>query len=211
VELPYVEYDSLKRMTGLRDPDLGNWTYRFDASNNLVNQTDARGKLIKFEYDLLNRPTKKDYPSDTDTTFTYDTGKIGTLYQADSASGTVKYEYDSRLRQTAENYTRGSTLYWIRQSYDDMDRVVNKSFSSGETLSYTFNSGGMLGSPTILRIVFIHVFACIYTMVRMTFAITDELKKRLDARKDINWSEVFKEGVERRLEALEKMHGKGMV
>ena len=48
-------------------------------------------------------------------------------------------------------------------------------------------------------------------MVRMTFAITDELKKRLDARKDINWPEVFKKGVERRLEALEKMHSEGMV
>jgi len=140
------EYDNLKRMTGLRDPDLGNWTYGFDASNNMVNQTDARGKLIKFEYDILNRMTKKDYPTDTDVVMTYDTGKIGTLFQADSPAGTVKYEYDSRLRQAAENFTRGSTLYWIRQSYDDLDRVVNKSFSSGETLSYTFNSGGMLES-----------------------------------------------------------------
>jgi len=112
----------------------------------MVNQTDARGKIIQFEYDLLNRPTKKDYPSDTDITFTYDTGKIGTLYQADSPAGTVKYEYDSRLRQTAENFTRGSTLYWTRQSYDDMDRVANKSFSSGEVLRYTFNAGGMLES-----------------------------------------------------------------
>ena len=94
-------------MTDFRGTDLGNWTYGFDASSNTVNQTDARGKLIKFEYDLLNRLTKKDYPSDTDITFTYDTGKIGTLLQADSASGTVKYEYDSRLRQTAENFTRG--------------------------------------------------------------------------------------------------------
>jgi hypothetical protein len=48
-------------------------------------------------------------------------------------------------------------------------------------------------------------------MVRMTFAITDELKKRLDARKDINWPEVFRKGLERRLDALEMMHGKGMV
>lgn len=62
-----------------------------------------------------------------------------------------------------------------------------------------------------LKIVFIHVFACIYAMVRMTFAITEDLKRRLDARKDINWPEVFKEGVERRLEVLERMHSRGMV
>ncbi|MDD5111665.1 MAG: toxin TcdB middle/N-terminal domain-containing protein, partial [Candidatus Altiarchaeota archaeon] len=30
------EYDSLDRMTGLRDPDLGNWTYAYDAAGNLV-------------------------------------------------------------------------------------------------------------------------------------------------------------------------------
>jgi len=104
------------------------------------------GKIIKFEYDLLNRPTKKDYPSDIDITFTYDVGKVGTLFQANSSAGTVKYEYDRRLRQTAENYTRGGTLYWMKQSYDNMDRVVNKTFSSGSALSYTFNGGGMLES-----------------------------------------------------------------
>ena len=83
---------------------------------------------------------------------TYDTGKIGTLFQANSSAGTVKYEYDRRLRQTAENYTRGSTLYWTRQSYDGMDRVVNKSFSTGETLTYSFNGGGMLESiPGYIR------------------------------------------------------------
>jgi len=133
-------------MTDFRGTGLGNWTYGFDASSNTVNQTDARGKLIKFEYDLLNRPTKKDYPSDTDVVMTYDTGKIGTLFRAESAAGTFEYEYDSRLRQVGENFTRGGTLYWIKQAYDDMDRVVNKSFSSGETLAYTFNSGGMLES-----------------------------------------------------------------
>lgn len=48
-------------------------------------------------------------------------------------------------------------------------------------------------------------------MVRMTFAVSDGLKKRLESRRDINWSEVFKDGVEKRLKALEQMHSKGMV
>jgi len=133
-------------MTDFRGTGLGNWTYGFDASNNMVNQTDARGKLTKFEYDLLNRPTKKDFQSDVDVTLTYDIGKIGILFQANGSAVAVKYEYDRRLRQTAENYTRSGSLYWIRQSYDNLDRVVNKSFSSGNTLQYTFNSGGMLES-----------------------------------------------------------------
>ena len=48
-------------------------------------------------------------------------------------------------------------------------------------------------------------------MVRMTFSIPEDLKRRLDARKDINWPEVFRKGLERRVEALEKMHGMGLV
>ena len=40
----------------------------------------------------------------------------------------------------------------MRQSYDSMDRVVNKTFSSGNTLQYTFNGGGMLESvPGYIR------------------------------------------------------------
>jgi hypothetical protein len=46
-------------------------------------------------------------------------------------------------------------------------------------------------------------------MVRMTFSISDDLKKKLDSKSDINWPEVLKEGLKRRLELLEKLHVKG--
>lgn len=46
-------------------------------------------------------------------------------------------------------------------------------------------------------------------MIRMTFSIPDELKKRLDAKPDVNWPEVFKEGIRKKLEALEKLHARG--
>jgi len=46
-------------------------------------------------------------------------------------------------------------------------------------------------------------------MVRMTFSISDELKKKLDSRSDINWPEVFKEGIKKKLEVLEQLQGQG--
>ena len=46
-------------------------------------------------------------------------------------------------------------------------------------------------------------------MVRMTFSIPAELKKKLDSRPDINWPEVFKEGLKKKLEILEKLHARG--
>lgn len=48
-------------------------------------------------------------------------------------------------------------------------------------------------------------------MVRMTFSISDELKKKLDKRPDINWSEIFKQGLKNKLETLEKLHAKGEI
>jgi RHS repeat-associated protein len=140
------EFDSLGRMTGLRDPDLGNWSYGFDAVGEMVNQTDARGVKITFEYDGLGRLTRKDYSSDVDTVLTYDQGKVGVLSVANSSAGIVRYDYDSRLRLTSENFSRGLSSWRIQHSYDALDREVNLTQSNGEVLSYTYNGGGMLDS-----------------------------------------------------------------
>ena len=48
-------------------------------------------------------------------------------------------------------------------------------------------------------------------MVRMTFSISDDLKKKLDKQPDINWSEIFKQGLKNKLEILEKLHAKGVI
>ena len=48
-------------------------------------------------------------------------------------------------------------------------------------------------------------------MVRMTFSISDDLKKKLDTRPDINWSEIFIQGIKKKLETLEKLHAKGEI
>jgi hypothetical protein len=48
-------------------------------------------------------------------------------------------------------------------------------------------------------------------MIRMTFSISEELKKKLDSIPDINWPEVLKEGLKRKLDILEKLHAKGEI
>lgn len=46
-------------------------------------------------------------------------------------------------------------------------------------------------------------------MVRITFSIPDDVKKKLDGRSDVNWPEVFKEGLRKKLETLERLRAKG--
>ena len=48
-------------------------------------------------------------------------------------------------------------------------------------------------------------------MERLTLSIPDELKKRLDAMPHINWPEVMKQGIKKKLEALEKLHARGEI
>ncbi len=48
-------------------------------------------------------------------------------------------------------------------------------------------------------------------IVRTTFSIPDELKERLDTMPDINWPEVFKEGMRKKLEVLERLHARGEI
>ena len=43
----------------------------------------------------------------------------------------------------------------------------------------------------------------------MTFSIPEDLKKKLDSKPDVNWPEVLKEGLKKKLEILEKLHAQG--
>jgi len=46
-------------------------------------------------------------------------------------------------------------------------------------------------------------------MKRVTFSIPRSLKERLDKRPDVNWPEVFKEGLRKKLEKLEELRARG--
>lgn len=48
-------------------------------------------------------------------------------------------------------------------------------------------------------------------IIRTTFSIPPELKERMDKRPDVNWPEVFKEGLRKKLERLEELRAKGEI
>lgn len=48
-------------------------------------------------------------------------------------------------------------------------------------------------------------------MIRMTFSISNNLKKKLDSKPDVNWPEVLKERLKKRVELLEKLHEQGEI
>jgi|GEM_PF-3455912 len=46
-------------------------------------------------------------------------------------------------------------------------------------------------------------------VLRTTFSIPNELKSKLDNHPDVNWPEVFKQGIRKKLEQLENLKAKG--
>ncbi len=121
-----MSYDSLGRKIFMRDPDMGDWSYNYDNNGNLVYQRDAKGQVITFAYDPLDRVTLKSYPTSFDTmqglggsgenTFAYISNEAA-LYYPISVDGVgqslhlpdnsdVSYDYDD----PAYNYAIGKLV-----------------------------------------------------------------------------------------------------
>ena len=176
-----AEYDSVGRMVTLTSPDAGRTEYRFDLNGNLgAKETPvlrAQNKLIKYEYDF-NRLRKVDYPSMTDTTYTYggpgeggDTNgnRAGRIKQVTSEGATEQRWYD-RLGNTNKTITTLPNLsqsspatmsFTMQFSYDWMGRMLDMTFpnwlnsdnvtfvpGAGEKVSYVYDRGGNLTKIT---------------------------------------------------------------
>ncbi len=61
----------------MNDPDMGTWTYSYNALGKLVSQTDAKGQTSTMAYDKLGRMTQRTEAEGT-STWTYDTKSNGT-------------------------------------------------------------------------------------------------------------------------------------
>ena len=100
-----MTYDLLGRKTAMHDPDMGDWSYRYDPAGNLIRQTDNRGQVITFTYDALNRLTAKASSDQTLARHWYDQpapggtgGSLGRRTRMEDATGWTAWVYDARGR-----------------------------------------------------------------------------------------------------------------
>jgi YD repeat-containing protein len=111
-----LQYDYAGRKLTMDDPDMGDWSYAYDALGNLLTQTDGRGYVTALSYDLLNRLSGKSY-----------SGSCGATTNA------VSYTYDTGTngigRRTRLDYGTG---YYTTWSYDQRGRVIDTTFTAGQ-------------------------------------------------------------------------------
>ncbi len=153
-----LSYDLLGRKTGLTDPNMGPWSYTYDAAGNLLTQTDARSCVTTFGYDALNRLTGKSYSGPgacagtPAVSYSYDQGVNGKGRRTAMAYGSryaATWRYDGRGRPISETQTIANAAYTTLSSYDAADRLKTLTYPSGgvaEVVTTTYNSQGLAAS-----------------------------------------------------------------
>ncbi|HEX2270049.1 MAG TPA: hypothetical protein VHH35_10965, partial [Pyrinomonadaceae bacterium] len=119
-------YDSLSRLRTATNPENGTISYQYDDNSNLLLKTDARGVSTHFEYDSLNRVTRRWYNGSSSLTAT--THNSPALPAGVGATNEAKFFYDTQaLPSGAPSYTRGSAV----------GRVVAETYGGGSNGDYS--------------------------------------------------------------------------
>lgn len=152
--------DDLGNQLRETSPDRGPVNKSFDAAGNLKTRTDARGVTVTYSYDAANRLTQISYPSGIEnTTYTYDTCRVGKLCQVVDQSGTHAYQFDGLGRQSQEVWTASAALgghaFTTSYTWTSFDHPSTMTSPSGRVVSYSYDaigrvSGVSSGSQTVV-------------------------------------------------------------
>ncbi len=149
-----ITYDLLGRKTAMADPDVGAWTYVYNAADELTAQIDAKGQTTTMTYDALGRMTAR-ADADSATTWTYDTatrgkGKLASVTHAATADGsplpavTETYSYDEYSRPAASLRVIGGAAYATEQEYDAQGRPTVTTHPGGFKTRNVYTALGFL-------------------------------------------------------------------
>ncbi len=158
-----ITYDTLGRKTAMDDPDMGHWDYTYGESGNLLSQTDAKGQVIRFTYDNLDRVLKKECfanASATDSlagetiTYEYDNASIangrGRLYTLTRGNTQTVYDtYDVMGRETVVSKMISDQRYTTTKTYDLTGKVTKLTYPDLYEVHYDYHAGSGLLKETL--------------------------------------------------------------
>lgn len=169
VQNRYFMYDSLSRMTRLRqpeqqvntslntsgNPDNNQWTIgvTYDNSGNVLTTTDAKGTVITNTYEALNRVTQRSYSDSTPTvTYTYDnkTYSKGRLTKvASSVSSSEFLTFDplgrvTRSQQVTDGVVYGTDEKPMTYTFNLAGDLVEQTYASGRKMKTDLDNTGQL-------------------------------------------------------------------
>lgn len=128
----HYDYDSLGRLREIVYPDKTTISYTYTKTGNIASKADLSG-MTRYEYDILDRLIKVNYPTGNEFKFDYDL--VGNLKRITYPDGDlVKYNYNAN-NQVTEIINRFVTT---RYSYDKRGNVstINNPVGQKSALEY---------------------------------------------------------------------------
>lgn len=145
-----LEYDQRGRKTGMVDPAMGAWQYRYNAFGELVWQRDSLGRVVTLEYDVLGRMKRRVEP-DLISDWVYDncTKGIGKLCSAAAANGYRRvHQYDALGRLQSTETTLDGPQRETLAYHPATGRLASKTWPTGYQLHYEYTATGFLRKAT---------------------------------------------------------------
>lgn len=166
-------YDNLSRLTSAVNPESGTISYTYDASGNLKTKRDARNVKTVYDYDSLNRITKRCYrsigtgslgmttctnnpetqePNTSDVSYTYENTSVTTLKGlltkvANGVSVTEYTDFDALGRiERSKQTTDGVAYNEMQYTYNLAGALIEQVYPSGRKVKNVIDNAGELKS-----------------------------------------------------------------
>jgi len=142
--------DDFGRKNQTTSPDTGTTKYQYDEAGNLIQKVDAKGTIINYTHDALNRLTAIQFPSDPNQniTFSYDsvavTNGIGRLTGRTDPSGSYTFYYGAQGNLNKEEKTISSILYPTQYTYNKNNFMTSITYPTGRVITYTPDQVGRI-------------------------------------------------------------------
>ncbi len=150
-------YDYLGRQTQITDADMGTVKSKYNVFDELIEVQDAKGQIVKYEYDKLGRTAKQIAPGNHVTTMIYDTAPRGTTGQ--TVKGALakvigpdgyfeEYAYDQYTREVKSTMRpeNNGPVFQNQIEYDAISRVKSRTYPSGFKVGYDYEGWGYLAN-----------------------------------------------------------------
>lgn len=163
-------YNGLNELINLSSPDTGNKSYTHDGAGNRRTQTDAKGVLVNYNYDELNRVKSVTYANAAlNSEFFYDTVNSictvtetfskGHLTKFTDPSGTTEYCYDRFGNKTRKQNTNNGVVTVVSFTYTKSGRLSSMTYPSGMIVYYARDSIGRVMQVSIKQGTATKIFA----------------------------------------------------
>jgi RHS repeat-associated protein len=164
------EYDGLRRLKNVINPDTTFTQYGYDGAGNRTSVKNPRDFSTTYDYDALNRQSDAIQPGMITTRYGYDThdglssitdpngyatthlhDDMGRVYQEVSPdTGTTNYSYDPAGNRTSKTDARGIAVGY---TYDALNRLTLVNFPSDPDITYTYDVPCTNGKGRLCQVV----------------------------------------------------------